>query len=83
MKAKFIEELARKLATSLPPGLHSIREELEQNFRVVLESGLNKAQLVTREEFDIQRRVLERSRDKLEALEARIAELEERNAAPH
>lgn len=71
-----IDELARKLAESVPAGLRSMREELEQNFRAVLRSGLDRLDLVTREEFEVQRLVLARTREKLEGLEARLARLE-------
>jgi BMFP domain-containing protein YqiC len=73
-----IEELARKLAASVPPGVRALQADLEKNFRAVLEAGLAKMQLVTREEFDVQRKVLERTREKLAALEAEIRELESR-----
>jgi BMFP domain-containing protein YqiC len=71
-----IEELARKLAESVPASLSAMREELEQNFRAVLRSGLDRLDLVTREEFEVQRLVLARTREKLEALSQRLAELE-------
>ncbi len=72
-----IENLARKLAEALPEGMRSMREDLEANFRGVLQSGLAKLDLVTREEFEVQEAVLARTREKLEALEARMAELED------
>jgi len=71
-----IENLAKKLADSLPGGLRSMRDDLEKNFRSVLRNGLDKLDLVTREEFEVQEAVLARTREKLEALEARLAELE-------
>jgi len=71
-----IENLARKLADSLPEGLRSVRNDLEENFRAVLKSGLSKLDLVTREEFEVQEAVLKRTREKLEALEARLTEYE-------
>ena len=71
-----IDELARKLAESVPAGLRSMREELEENFRAVLRSGLDRLDLVTREEFEVQRLVLARTREKLDALSERLAELE-------
>ncbi|GMW07123.1 MAG: accessory factor UbiK family protein [Gammaproteobacteria bacterium] len=80
MEAKLIEELARKLAEAVPPGLRSMQADMEKNFRALLESALARMNLVTREEFEVQRRVLERSRDKLAALEAQLAALEERQA---
>jgi len=71
-----VESLARKLADAVPEGLRSMREDLEDNFRAVLRSSLSKLDLVTREEFEVQEAVLAKTRDKLEALEARLKELE-------
>jgi BMFP domain-containing protein YqiC len=71
-----IEELARKLADAVPDSVRSIQSDLEANFRSVLQSGLGKLDLVTREEFEVQEAVLKRTRDKLEALEKRLSELE-------
>lgn len=74
-----IDQLARKLAESVPAGLRTMRDELEQNFRSVLRSSLGKLDLVTREEFEVQQLVLARTREKLEALETRLQAME---AAP-
>ena len=52
------------------------REELQQNFKAVLQAGLAKLDLVTREEFEVQRAVLLRTREKLEELQRTVAELE-------
>ena len=71
-----VESLASKLAEAVPEGLRSMGEDLEQNFRSVLRSSLSKLDLVTREEFEVQEAVLAKTRDKLEALEARLKELE-------
>jgi ubiquinone biosynthesis accessory factor UbiK len=71
-----VESIARKLADAVPEGLRSIREDLEKNFRSVLRSSLSKLDLVTREEFEVQEAVLAKTRDKLEALEARLQELD-------
>ena len=71
-----IEELAGKLADAVPEGVRSIQSDLEKNFRSVLKSGLGKLDLVTREEFEVQEAVLQRTREKLEALEQRLSELE-------
>jgi len=73
-----IDELAKRLLERVPPALRSARDDLEANFRVVLRSGLAKLDLVTRDEFDAQAKVLARAREQLEALEARIRELESR-----
>ncbi len=70
-----LDDLARRLSNLVPPGLREGREELQQNFKSVLQAGLGKLDLVTREEFDVQRAVLARTRDKLEALERQLAEL--------
>ena len=72
-----IEKLAKKLADAVPDGLRSMQKELEQNFRSVLRAGLGKLDLVTREEFEVQEAVLVRTREKLEALEKQLAELEQ------
>lgn len=75
-----IDDLARRLSGLVPPGLRESREELQENFRAVLQSGLAKLDLVTREEFEVQRAVLLRTREKLEQLQAVVAELEARQA---
>ena len=71
-----IDDLARRLSTLVPPSVREGREELQQNFKSVLQSGLAKLDLVTREEFEVQREVLLRTREKLEALQQTVAELE-------
>jgi BMFP domain-containing protein YqiC len=76
MSDESIENLARKLAESVPEGLRSMREDLETNFRGVLRSGITKLDLVTREEFEVQEAVLARAREKLERLEAELKEVE-------
>ena len=75
---KSIDELARRLSDLVPPGLSDAREDLQKNFRAALQSGLGRLDLVTREEFDVQRAVLLRSREKLEKLEKLLAELDAR-----
>lgn len=55
--------------------------DLEKNLRALLASAFSRLDLVTREEFDVQREVLARTRAKLEALEARLAELEKKSAS--
>ena len=72
-----IEDLARKLADVVPEGLRSMQQDLEENFRSVLQAGLARLDLVTREEFEVQEAVLARTREKLDALEARLKEFEE------
>ena len=71
-----IENLARKLAESVPEGLRTMRDDLESNFRGVLRSGISKLDLVTREEFEVVEAVMVRTREKLERLEAKLEEIE-------
>ena len=71
-----IDEIARRLLDNLPPAFRATQRDLESNFRAVLRSSLSKLDLVTRDEFDVQSRVLERTRARLEALEARVKEME-------
>jgi BMFP domain-containing protein YqiC len=73
---RLIDDLARRLAGSVPESVMALRRDLEQNFKGVLQSQLAQLDLVTREEFDVQATVLKRAREKLAALEARLAELE-------
>ncbi|MCU7554791.1 accessory factor UbiK family protein [Alteromonas sp. ASW11-19] len=73
---KKLEELAKQIADAVPPGVRNMAEEAEGRVKHVLQSQLSKLDLVTREEFDIQSQVLIRTREKLEALEVRLAELE-------
>jgi ubiquinone biosynthesis accessory factor UbiK len=71
-----IDDLARRLAALVPPGLKEARDDLAGNFKSALQSGLRELDLVTREEFDVQRCVLLRTREKIEELEAQVAHLE-------
>lgn len=72
----FLDDLARRLAASLPGSLRQAREDVERNFRAALESALTRLDLVGREEFDAQSAVLRRTRERLDALTRRIARLE-------
>lgn len=76
MRNESIDKLAKRLAESLPEGLRSVRDDMEQNFRSVLRSGLAKLDLVTREEFEVQEAVLARTRQQHDALEERLKALE-------
>ena len=77
-----IDEIARRLMDNLPPALRATQRDLESNFRAVLRASLAKLDLVTRDEFDTQSRVLERTRAKLEALEARVRAMEGQEGTP-
>lgn len=73
-----MNDLARKLAASVPVNAGALRSDLERNFLGLLRGAFERMDLVTREEFDVQRKVLERTREKLAALEAEISVLESR-----
>lgn len=73
---KFLDELSAKLNEAIA---NSPAKDIEKNARALLAQGFAKLDLVTREEFDVQTEVLSRTRQKLEALEARVAILEAQN----
>ncbi|MDC8831849.1 ubiquinone biosynthesis accessory factor UbiK [Alteromonas gilva] len=79
---KKIEDIARQIADSVPPGVKNMAGEAEGRIKQVLQSQLSKLDLVTREEFDIQTQVLIKTREKLEAMESRVAALEAQQNAP-
>ena len=79
---KAIDELARRVSELVPPGVKDAGAELEQNIKATLQAGLAKLDLVTREEFEVQRAVLLRTREKLDALERTLEVLEARLATP-
>ncbi len=72
-KPSFLTELQTKISEVLQ---HSPGKDIEKNMKAMLNQGFSKLDLLTREEFDIQAEVLQRTRTRLEALEARVAELE-------
>lgn len=76
---KVFEDLARRMTDAMPPQFAALRADMEANFKSVLQAGLSKLDLVTRQEFDVQAGVLARTREKLDALEARLAQLETRD----
>jgi BMFP domain-containing protein YqiC len=73
---KQLDDLARRFADSMPKGLQVLHEDINRSVRATIESALGRLDLVTREEFDVQAAVLARTRARLEALEAKVAELE-------
>ena len=74
---KVFDDISKQMANSLPKGLSALSEDVQRNLHSALEAALNRMNLVTREEFDVQQAVLLRTREKLEAMEKRIAELEQ------
>jgi BMFP domain-containing protein YqiC len=81
MNGSRIDEIARRLLEKVPPGVRAVQQDLESNFRAVLRASLSKLDLVSRDEFDAQMRVLERTRARLEELERRVAGMEGGGAA--
>ncbi|MCX7098955.1 MAG: accessory factor UbiK family protein [Methylococcales bacterium] len=73
---KAIDDIASRLAAAIPPGLNNLKEDLEKTFHTILQGALEKLDLVTREEFEVQKLVLAKTRAKLEDLEKRVAEIE-------
>ena len=78
INVKTIDDLAQRLSAMVPPGVSAAREDLTSNFKAALQSGLSRLDLVSREEFDIQRAVLLRTREKIDLLERMVADLEHR-----
>lgn len=76
-----IDEIAKRLLAKVPEAARNIQADLEENFRAVLRASLSRLDLVSREEFDVQSKVLERTRSRLEALEVRVQELEAAKSA--
>jgi BMFP domain-containing protein YqiC len=71
-----LDDIVRRLVESVPPGVRAVQQDLESNFRAVLRASLTKLDLVSRDEFDAQMRVLERTRARLEELERRVATID-------
>ncbi len=82
MDTRFVDDLARKLAANVPGGIRAAQADLERNFAALLRGSFEKLNLVTRDEFDVQRRVLERTREKLTRVEEELRALEARVGEP-
>jgi BMFP domain-containing protein YqiC len=74
--SKGLDELAQRLADSVPESVRSFGRDLEGNFKAVLQAQLAKLDLVSRQEFDVQAALLARTQAALGLLEARLKELE-------
>jgi BMFP domain-containing protein YqiC len=72
-----IDDLARQLADTVPENLRTMGDDLHRGFKALLKSGFERMDLVSREEFDTQKAVLARTREKLESLETKLAALEQ------
>ena len=76
LNSNSLDELARRLADSVPESVRAFGRDLEGNFKAVLQAQLSKLDLVNRQEFDVQAAILERTQAKLAAIEARLKEIE-------
>ncbi len=74
--ARFLDDLAENLGKLLPPGVAELKSDFEQNAKAAVQSALGNLDLVTREEFDVQSQVLTKTRQRVQALEDRLAQLE-------
>ncbi len=74
--ARVFDEIAESLGKLLPPGVAEMKSDFERNAKAAMQSALGNLDLVSREEFDVQAEVLRRTRERLETLEAKVAELE-------
>jgi BMFP domain-containing protein YqiC len=72
-----LNDLAKRLAGVVPGDLHLLKGDMEKTFQAILQASFSRMNLVSREEFDVQRSVLARTREQLESLEARVTELEQ------
>jgi ubiquinone biosynthesis accessory factor UbiK len=79
MSSKTLDELAARIGKAIES---SPAKDIEKNVKAMLQSGLSRLDVVPRTEFDTQAQVLLKTREKLEQLEARVAELEARFASP-
>jgi len=78
---KKIEEIARQIGASIPPKFREVADDVEAKVKAVLQAKLSSLDFVSREEFDVQRQVLLRTREKLEALELQVQQLQAAQAA--
>jgi BMFP domain-containing protein YqiC len=78
---KKIEQIAKQIHEAMPQPVKELGADVEKKVRQVIQGQLNKLDVVSREEFDVQTQVLLRTREKLTQLEAKIAEMEEKLSA--
>ena len=72
---KQFEDLAKKLYSTLPTSLQNFENDIQQKFKEILQTAFSRMDLVTREEFDVQVKVLARTRQKVEQLESQVQTL--------
>lgn len=76
IKSDFLKKLSEQLGDALPSHLGSLKKDFEKNCQAILQQTFAKFDLVTREEFDTQTKVLARTRQKVDELSAQLKDLE-------
>ncbi len=78
---KQLEDLAKNLFAALPASLQNLETDIQQQFKEILHATFTRMDLVTREEFDVQIKVLARTREKIDSLQNQVdALLQEKNS---
>jgi BMFP domain-containing protein YqiC len=76
INAKKLEDIAQQISEAVPPGIKTLANDFDEKVKQILQAKLSQLDFVSREEFDVQTQVLVRTREKLTALEEKVAELE-------
>ena len=71
-----LDEITERILGSIPSGIKDVQQDVQKNVRAALQGAFTKMDLVSREEFEVQSAVLQRTREKLESLEACVTDLE-------
>ena len=82
MNSSALDDLARRLTEAIPPSIRNLGQDLESNFKAVLQAQLTRLDLVSRTEFDVQTALLKRTQSALTAMEQRLKDLEAKLATP-
>lgn len=82
INADIITQIGKQIAEAIPESAKATQQEIEKNIRAVLQSAISKLDLVSRDEFDAQMEVLQRTRSKLEQMELTISALEQKVNKP-
>lgn len=75
---KQLDELARRFTDNLPAGMREFQQEMEKNVRTAMQGAFSRMDLITREEFDAQAKVLARTRAQLDELQEQVQGLEQK-----
>ena len=74
--SRIFDDIARRLSNAMPASAEAVQDDLEKNLRATAQATFARLDLVTREEFDVQCKLLARSRAKIELLEKQVSDLE-------